>query len=404
MAGRKSSRKVVATRKGRDRVYPLTEGGGAWTPQDIPTKWVTAANGDRYEIPVDPETGTVPIQYIFARLLEEDSGSRKGGRRNAQIDLMKDADRLFKTPPSGWTPEYLVKIGWWQHPNETDLVGIDDATSDYTQQLMDVAKSAQGAGKQIVMIMPEASAARARAILARDFTATELKKAVKKGGVIIMEGQTSHRSAAGQYSPVYENASVKTPVIVLRPGWDEETLVHEFGHHLRHVDASRSGLTRTPFKQNSKGENRPTWDYGPGEFNSARNLEEAATVAESYVRAKEVKAATGYYTRTGSHGADPHQRSRYDRKLMVPKGSKPQKGRKAENTVKKRFDDASISDLSYYRPGRNAKAYYRELDEKGALKKAEKPKSKKKTKEDAATRGATASPGTGTALANRKHR
>lgn len=400
-ANRKSGRKVVSTRKGHDRVYPLASDGASGV-QCVPTVWVTAANGDKYEIPVDPKTGTVPLQYIYARLLDESSGGRKG-RRNANIDIGIDANRIFKVPKSGWTPEFLVQSGWWQHPNECDLVGIDDKSIRYSQKLADVAKSAEGAGKQIVMIMPEDSAARARRILARDFTSAELKRAVKRGGVVIMEGATSGPHTAGEYRPVYENSSVKTPIIVLRPGWNEEVLVHEFNHHLRHVDTTRSGLTRTPFKQNSDGENRPPYDYGRREFNSARNLEEAANVAESYVRAQSIDGPTGYYTRASAHGDDPFERSRYDRSILVPEGTKPKKGRRAENTVKEKFEDTSISTLSYYRPGENAGKYYKELKDSGRLKKAEKPASRSRARseaDNAATRASSS--GTGGALAGKK--
>lgn len=97
-----------------------------------------------------------------------------------------------------------------------------------------------GMGRKMVFRMPPASAERAREIIARDFNAAEVKRAVKNGGIIIKEGNPG-RGAGGCYLPIQQSSSLKTPVIILRPGWDEETLVHEFTHHLRFMDDTRGG-------------------------------------------------------------------------------------------------------------------------------------------------------------------
>lgn len=274
--------------------------------------------------------------------------------------------------PDGATPEQLVQSGWWQHPNESDIEGIDDAkASSLVKELSETSKTAQGVGRQIVFMMPESEAARARKVLGQDFNATELKKSVKHGGLIIKEGNPG-RGAAGCYWSVHEDASIKTPIIILKPGWDESTLVHEFTHHLRQTDETRGGLTRSPFKFNSKGERKTYYSSERAEFNSARNLEEASTVAESYVRSQEVGMVTGYYCDTNAHGQSPISRSDYDRDLLAPKG-KTERGRKAEKKVAEKFDDTSISHLSAYRPGSNAGKYYAKRKADGTMPKPKKP-------------------------------
>ena len=127
-----------------------------------------------------------------------------------------------------------------------DIEGIDDTGARaFARELEDAAKSAQAQGMKMVLLMPDDSQKRVREILARDFNASEVKKAVRNGGIIIKEGNPG-RGAAGCYIPMQETSSLKTPVIILGKNWDEETLVHEFTHHLRHVDQTRGGLTRTP--------------------------------------------------------------------------------------------------------------------------------------------------------------
>ena len=377
---------VAYVRHGKDHV--MMDGSGAAGGQEVKTVWVTAKNGQKWEIPVDPKTGKVPNEYLYSRFLSR-AGSRTGRDREPRKDLGVDADILHEIPDGGFTPQQLIQTGWWQYPNESDIINIDDTGAyQFAKELEEASKGAQGAGKEMIFLMPPASAARARSILAKDFTGAELKKAVRTGGIIIKEGNPG-RGNAGCYYPRQAGQSIKVPVIVLGKGWDEETLVHEFTHHLRHVDVTREGLTRTPVKMNEYGEWVNTWGRTTHEANSASNLEEAATVAESYVRIQDPpKMVNGYYFRTNAHGDTAKARSDYDRKTLVPVA--PKKGRRAENLLKDKFADTSISHLGYYRPGQNAISYLKDRTAAGTLPKASKFPAVPKKKTLNVTAGATA--------------
>ena len=155
------------------------------------------------------------------------------------------------------------------------------------------------------------------------------------------------------------------------------------------MDDTRGGLTRTPHKLNERGEWVP---FPKREENSASNLEEAATVAESLVRIQSPSAGVnGYYSRTSAHGDMPRQRYDHDRRTIAPEN--PMRGRRAEKQVVNRFDDTSISRLGYYRPGENATNYYAERRTKGTLPVANRPVRKKRsdmTKTTSGSIGATA--------------
>ena len=374
---RKGYNQVAYIRRGKDTIEPLGAGFTS-SKKKIPTVWVTTKSGDKYEIPVDPKTGKVPNEYLYARFLDESRGSRNGRDRNVIIDIGKDADTIFEIPAGGFTPQQLIESGWWQYPNECDILDIDDTgAASLAKELEEASKTAQSRGKKIIFLMPDASAERARGILARDFNSSEIKKAVRNGGIIIKEGNAG-RGASGCYISRQETSSLKTPVIILKPGWDEETLVHEFTHHLRHVDETREGLTRTPLRLNAAGERMPYRGDHRDEMNSALNLEEAATVAESLVRIQEPSTgANGYYAYSTVHGKEPYERYMHDRKALVPEGEKPQRGRKAEKKVTGKFKDTSISHLGYFRPGSNAGKYYDKRKAAGTLPKAVKPVKKK---------------------------
>lgn len=357
-----SFREVAYTVRGHDTI--ASEGSGGFDGgKRVPTVWVVTKSGERWEVPVDPKTGKVPEEYLHARFLSG-QGSRDGRPRSPKADRGVDAEIVHKIPKGGFTPKGIIETGWWQRPNESDIEGIDDIDSAIlARELSEASRSARGAGRSIVFLMPEKEADRARSILARDFNARELNSAVHNGGIIIKEGNPG-RSSTGRYISVQQTSSLKAPVIVLRPGWDEETLVHEFTHHLRHADDSREGLTRTPYKMDKNGERLPSYMYSGKSFESARNLEEAATVSETYVRARNIDKTVGYYADTTAHGDDPFKRSTYDRDLYARSGTA--RGRRAENAVKKSFEDSSIAHLNAF-GGQNALNYYRARRADGTL-------------------------------------
>lgn len=388
---------VDYTRHSKDHAF--VNGLGGLSKRDIETVTVTTKDGMKYEIPVDKRTGRVPTEYLYAHFLNPAVGSKTGRERNILLDIGIDAEELIEIPKGGFTPKQLVESGWWQSVNTRDILGIDDAgAAAFAMEIEDAAKSAKGAGRKMVLLMPEDSAERVRSILAKDFNATELKKAVKNGGIIIKEGNPG-RGAAGCYIARQEDMSLKTPVIILGPGWNEETLAHEFLHHLRHVDDTRDALTRSPYPFREDGERRSMRYMPESERNSLSNLEEAATVAESLVRIQAPSdGANGYYATTHSHGDSPMARYNYDRKILA--GDGPRRGRKAEKKTKDEFRNTSISHMGAARPGSNAINKYDQLQRDGKLPKGKKTAKKSTAKKKAASPTDIVTTGQGPVVAN----
>lgn len=367
-------RKVVKKRKGTDTVYSFGAGGRVKKRYD--TVHITAKNGDKWEIPVD-KNGKVPREALYAIFLSSDE--RYGGKRMPLIDILTDADVIYEEPKGGFTPEQLVQTGWIQHPNRSDILGVDTKDSEaFSKEIPGTAKSATKVGKKMPLFMPEKEQVRAREILGKNFTGSELKKAVKDNGLIIREGNPG-RGASGCYYPIQETASLSTPEIILRPGWDEDTLTHEFIHHLRATDKTRGGLTKSPMKFAADGREltRPSHYDSRSDYNARLNLEEAATVAESTARTRKYNEhPTGYYAVKGlPHGENAYARYKHDRNLLVGPidSEKPSRGRNAERRVKKEFSNISISHLNYFHPGSSAISYAKsnlKIDEKPTKAKA----------------------------------
>ena len=82
---RKGYNQVAYIRRGKDTIEPLGAGFTS-SKKKIPTVWVTTRSGDKYEIPVDPKTGKVPNEYLYARFLEEQwqQTHRREKHRNAE--------------------------------------------------------------------------------------------------------------------------------------------------------------------------------------------------------------------------------------------------------------------------------------------------------------------------------
>lgn len=362
---------------------------------------VEGKDGKTYLIPIDKK-GKVPEYVLYQRFLNVSEGSRDGTERSVGKDLAKEAAKVYTIPKGGFTPEELVNNGWWAHPNESDIKGIDDPSTSF----IDIIKGADGKmspmGK-IAIVASDEERERIKDILQKDFTKKELKTATKNGGIVITVANPG-KNAGGFYRG--RQPGVETPMIVLMPGASEDTIVHEFVHHSRRVDPDRYGAADCPFPTDDIG----TLNFKDPEWSSkythedTLNLEEAATVLEAAGRTKTAEILpTGYYSYSpgGYHKKSLQEVTKeyqHDRDLMVKGGKKnsPLKGKRAVAKVNEKFNESKISDMKY-KGRKTGKQIYKTMKDNGDL--AEKPKAKKSTtkKPNVAT-AATSTPGM--ALAN----
>lgn len=119
-----------------------------------PRAQVQEKNGITYMVPIDPVTGRVPEDALYEHFLDYNNWSETPGkRRKPNIDSMKAATTIH-TPKDelGFTPEKIVKCGWWTAVNGSDVMGIDDATSRVIRNWDDVKSSAKPhLGKMAIM-------------------------------------------------------------------------------------------------------------------------------------------------------------------------------------------------------------------------------------------------------------
>ncbi len=348
-------------------------------PDKIPIKIMTGRDGTKYAIPINPKTGRVPDEALFARFLNESEGGRKGRGRSVVIDIDKEAAKTFDKPKVGYTPEELMKIGWWQHPAESDIRGIDDPSSSVYSVLRGASsKSGTEAGKKIAIISPEDD--HIRKVLIDNFTGTELRNAVKDSGILITTG-ASGKGASGFYR--YKQPGVDCPQIVLESGADEDTITHEFTHHLRFTDETRDDVSRTPYPVGDDGcIDAVAWGMmSKDELATLKNMEESATVAEAASRTrKPTEKPTGYYQRIEGHNpentglTEALEMYKHDRETLLEsnKGYVPVKGKRATKRVNDRFLETNISKLKM--GGTPASTSVKNKRESGTM-----PKAKSKT-------------------------
>ena len=197
-------------------------------------------------------------------------------------------------------------------------------------------------------------------VLRSNFTDAELMTAVKDCGILIIAGPTGRKNVAGFY--MRRQAGSETPVIVVKD-LSEDTITHEFVHHLRQTDPKRTGHSRTPYVFDDKG-------YvitGKGRsYESYSNLEEAGTVAEATARTrKPTDSPTGYYWDVQGTPDGRSRRDAYahDRELLTKGKTKsaPLRGKRATDRVNERFMDTDISKLKVKGKGARADRFAQQL-------------------------------------------
>ncbi len=339
---------------------------------------VVHRDGRSYSIPVD-ENGRVPEDALVCRFLNTSVGTRGKGVRRLGADARKASRKIHGIPDGGFTPEQLIDTGWWDDPGKSDIEGIDDGSYG---ALMDfgpgMGKLERAAGGKIAILAPTgAERRRIASVLDANFTSAELKAAAWRYGLVIKVGKPVP-GASGHY--LCRQESVSTPEIVLKPNTSDETIVHEFCHHLRAVDPSRTGLTRTPMNIDADGREVPS--YFQPNYDSRVTLEEAANVAETTGRTRGLdRTHCGYYWRIPKQD-DPIAAFKADRELLtggVGKDSRPKSGKRLMDAVEENFDDTAISRLKY-KGRKSALGYVKDLRQKEILPERRKPSTKAQAK------------------------
>lgn len=355
--------------------------GGSYQVRKRSMAVVETKDGIKYLIPVD-RYGRVPKDALYERFLDISSGSRDGRRRSVVADLNTTAMALHAPKDEkGWKPEELVKTGWWGAVNESDLVGVDDSTSSVFINREEVKPSMRGSFGKIALLLPPERQEYVSKTLQNNFTASELKRMTADYGLVIIEGNPGHNADGCYYS---RQEGVDTPTIFIRPTSGEDTITHEVIHHARAADKERADISKTPFKYDSDGRCLP---FSRTDF---RNLEEAATVAESTARTREPTTFLGYYTFLKGNPKDFYN---HDRQLLT--NGKPLRGKRATDRVNSTFEDTEISKLKFTR-GYSPHGAINEMRSRGQIK----PRPKKKTTEQAST--AKTASGTKTSTASKK--
>ena len=292
---RESRRHAEAAKKGR-RGRPLRNEGPSSSGMYVttyPVKTVRVGK-KKYDIPVGPD-GKVPEEAIVARFLDEYEGDRDGGKRNIVIDAHDWAATRIEPNP---TPEQIKD--WWAHPNESDIKNVDTPDANIFNMAEGMGKGSKDANQAIAIVGgTEPQRKEVRKALADGFTVKEQK--AMRGTTIYI---TDLSKCAGQYHGKSKDGSYLIK-LDRRYGVEADTVTHEMIHHLRAVDEKRDDplvKARSPY------------------VGKDRDLEEAATVAETQARHKpyDFCGNDGYYGLVKNGSTKRHEdRGTFTRKEVV---------------------------------------------------------------------------------------
>lgn len=290
-----------------------------------------------YYVPVDKD-GFVPQEYLVQRYFNVFTGGK--GIRKPMIDSSKDSKVVFDG--KRYKPEEIAP--WIAHPNRYDIKGIDTTGSRGNIFLYRFDRK----GDVTVANAMPGQKATVEKQLKDNFTPAEIKKVAGKDGYLIVMGKPSAGSS-GTYIPS-RNASYVDPSAV---NYAPDTLVHETIHASRCNDPSRKGVvTKGRISKDA------TWISGDD-----RNLEEAATHAETIARIKPFKTHDPAYYRLLRSDKAPNENIQSDRRLFTGDG-KGLRGKAAVSSVEKNFSKSSIGDLKLNGARHTAKDYANALKNK----------------------------------------
>jgi hypothetical protein len=327
--------KGLAKKRGTPRMAKDGRSTGGMYVTTYPVKKVKVGK-KAFDIPTGPGN-KVPEEAIVARYLNEAEGDRDGSKRNVVIDSKDYAETRIKADP---TPEEIKD--WWAYPNESDVKNIDTPDANFFNMVQGMTKGSKEANQTIAIIGgTEEQRKVVREAVSQGFTVNEQK--AMRGTTIYI---TDLSGAAGEYhgKSFGGNYLVK---LDRRNGIDADTVVHELTHHLRAVDEKRED---------------PLIKARKGYIGKDRDLEEAATVAETMARHKpyDFRGNTGYYSKLRDGRTKMSEdRGTFTRKEVVKdaNGTIPEKsnedlvlaGRKGKRALKATEDGWKGSNIAHLR-------------------------------------------------------
>ncbi len=299
-------------------------------------------DGKKYLIPVD-DKGCVPEYALAMRFNRKTDGGRNGTYRSPSRDLDKTASKSLKLGAK-IKPEDIAE--WWAHPNESDIIGIDNETTQIYDTDGATRKSSLQYQKKIGIVGTPEERRQVRKTLDDTFTTAELKKITENGSTYLFayNGRMNLESnMGGYYNP--DNG-----LIVIKKGASSGTIVHETTHKLRHNDTKRTG-TFTSSKIVEHSIKARSGDMVGAEY--IRAVEEAGTECETVARLSPYKMngrRVSYYGKLTGDEDKAKKMISEDRKMLVGNSDPDKKGlrgRKAVSSVEKNFKKTNISRYGY---------------------------------------------------------
>lgn len=219
--------------------------------------------------------GRISMEAMAARLMDTTEGSRDGKERNMFVDLAVNANDQYRPDDKGGT--YV----WYMHPNESDVVGIDNVGS----KVVNVIGGVQGGKVGRTLIIAGGTEAERRSLadtIKANFTAKE-KKVLS--GTMIVIGDAGVGAAGYFKSNTDSNGKlIGVPTIVIDRAYvrKSDVMIHEAVHALRQFD-----------------ENRPNQlSHVKRYYGNDADLEESLTEAETVTRQRPLdkhENTAGYY-------------------------------------------------------------------------------------------------------------
>jgi len=151
--------------------------------------------------------------------------------------------------------------------------------------------------------------------VAENFTLEEIRMISHLGKPVVWSGSLP-KDKKGAYGRVYDSNPGAVPEFRFMNESGEDTIVHEILHHLRTVDATRRGYSKTAYSVTKRGISRFEKLDNVMPKKDVSNAEESATVAEVEIRTKEPSENISGYWAVDKHTVNGKEIREKDRETL----------------------------------------------------------------------------------------
>lgn len=310
-------------------------------------KYNRKVNGNRYKRKTKSNKELSRLRSYYARTQNRNSNGTfaKGRKSSETIKCISKAGVVSKKQKISLSNNQKKRSN-----NTSSRSGINTSYKTKKELVKDVIPIKSEINKKDVD--------RVASVIADTFTRKEIELTEKPNNrvTITITNNLTKKTADGEYHRLYDDGKDNIAAIKIKPEADKMGITHEMVHHMRTIDKTRNGASRTPYELDKS--NRRVSDNNSDDGPKINNLEECATSAEAAIRTGGISERPPTYfdnikVKRGTNHIvhrNRHENYKFDREVLRKNkdGTNPRKdrdvtGKEAIGKMERNFEKSLIS-------------------------------------------------------------